>query len=188
MTGLEEFLSGTIRLSAPLILAALGEIVSQRSGVINISIEGMMLGGAFAGFAAGAATGSAGAGLLAAAAAGALLGCVFAFLCVVRNADQIVAGMGINIAMIGLTGALMFGGRWLVQFIASRRAGRPVIPRLFWYMSIVGSFMTLSYFLFSAKQDSVGVLQNLFPGFTAAYSLYKDIQHRGWNRDKDTPA
>ncbi len=86
--------------------------------------------------------------------------------------------------LIGYTGALMFGGRWLVQFLASRRAGKPVIPRLFWYMSVVGSLMTLSYFLFSSKQDSVGVLQNLFPSFTALYSLYLDIRHRGWNRDR----
>ncbi len=86
--------------------------------------------------------------------------------------------------LIGYTGALMFGGRWLVQFIASKRQGKPVIPRLFWYMSVVGSLMTLSYFLFSAKQDSVGVLQNLFPTFAAAYSLYLDIKHRGWHRDR----
>ena len=86
--------------------------------------------------------------------------------------------------LIGLVGALMFGGRWLVQFIASKRQGKPVIPRLFWYMSVLGSIMTLSYFLFSAKQDSVGVLQNLFPAFTAIYSLYLDIQNRGWRRDK----
>jgi lipid-A-disaccharide synthase-like uncharacterized protein len=51
-------------------------------------------------------------------------------------------------------------------------------------MSVVGSLMTLSYFLFSSKQDSVGVLQNLFPTFTALYSLYLDIRHRGWHRDK----
>ena len=86
--------------------------------------------------------------------------------------------------LIGLAGALMFGLRWVVQFLASRRARKPVIPRLFWYMSIVGSLMTLSYFLFSAKQDAVGVLQNLFPAFTAVYSLYLDIRNRGWNRDK----
>lgn len=52
--------------------------------------------------------------------------------------------------VIGLTGALMFGGRWIVQFFASRRHRKPVIPRLFWYMSLVGSAMTLAYFLFSA--------------------------------------
>ena len=87
--------------------------------------------------------------------------------------------------LVGWVGALMFGARWLVQFIASRRARKPVIPRLFWYMSIVGSLMTLSYFIFG-KNDSVGILQNLFPTFTALYSLHLDIRHRGWRRDKAT--
>ena len=96
-------------------------------------------------------------------------------------------GLGIHPTpwkIIGLVGALMFGGRWLVQFVASKRMGKPVIPRAFWYMSVVGSLMTLSYFLFSNKQDSVGVLGNLFPAFTALYSLYLDIKHRGWHRDR----
>ena len=89
--------------------------------------------------------------------------------------------------LIGLVGAAMFGGRWLVQFTASRRAGKPVIPRLFWYMSVVGSLMTLSYFVFSQKRDSVGVIQNLFPAFTAVYSLWLDIRHRGWRRGPVEP-
>ena len=88
--------------------------------------------------------------------------------------------------LIGLTGALMFGSRWVVQFIASKRQGKPVIPRVFWYMSIAGSLMTLSYFIFSSKQDAVGVIQNLFPAFTAVYSLYLDIRHRGWHRDRNS--
>lgn len=80
--------------------------------------------------------------------------------------------------LIGLIGALLFGARWAVQFLASRRRGRPVIPRLFWYLSLAGSLMVLSYFLFSSKQDTVGVLQNLFPAFTAFYSLYLDFRHQ----------
>lgn len=87
--------------------------------------------------------------------------------------------------LIGWVGALMFGSRWLVQFIASKRARKPVIPRAFWYMSIVGSLMTLSYFIWG-KNDSVGILQNLFPMFTALYSLRLDVQHRGWKRDRGT--
>lgn len=87
--------------------------------------------------------------------------------------------------LIGWTGALMFGSRWLVQFLASRRAGRPVIPRLFWVMSLLGSGMTLSYFVFSHNQDSVGVIQNLFPAFTAAYSLRLDILHHRRARDEN---
>ena len=88
--------------------------------------------------------------------------------------------------LIGLTGALMFGARWAVQFAASRRARRPVIPRAFWIMSLLGSAMTLSYFLFSQKQDAVGVVQNLFPAFTAAYSLWLDLQHRDEQRRTST--
>jgi lipid-A-disaccharide synthase-like uncharacterized protein len=80
--------------------------------------------------------------------------------------------------LIGYLGATMFAARWGVQLIASRRAQRPVIPRAFWAMSLAGSLMTLSYFMFSAKQDSVGVLQNLFPAVTAAYSLQLDLRHR----------
>jgi lipid-A-disaccharide synthase-like uncharacterized protein len=97
-----------------------------------------------------------------------------------------LSGFGVHVTpwkVIGLTGALLFGSRWLVQFLASRRAGKPVIPRVFWYMSIVGSLMTLSYFVFG-KNDAVGVLQNLFPAFTALYSLSLDIKHRGWHRDR----
>lgn len=90
--------------------------------------------------------------------------------------------------LIGLVGASMFGARWIVQFLASRRSGRPVIPRLFWYMSLTGSAMTLSYFLFSAKQDAVGVLQNLLPTFTAAYSLWLDIRVHGWRAHADPAA
>ncbi|HVF35045.1 MAG TPA: lipid-A-disaccharide synthase N-terminal domain-containing protein [Candidatus Saccharimonadia bacterium] len=90
--------------------------------------------------------------------------------------------------LIGLTGALMFSMRWLVQFVASRRARKPVIPRMFWYMSIVGSLMTLAYFMFSRKQDAVGVLQNIFPAFIAMYSLFLDIRNRGWRRDREPPA
>lgn len=78
--------------------------------------------------------------------------------------------------LVGLTGASMFGARWLVQAIASHRTGRPVLPRAFWYMSLCGSLMALSYFIFSSKQDAVGVLQNLLPAFTAGYGLYLDVR------------
>ncbi|AXK73513.1 hypothetical protein DWG18_02055 [Lysobacter sp. TY2-98] len=78
--------------------------------------------------------------------------------------------------LIGWLGAGMFSLRWAVQLLASRRAGRPVIPRLFWIMSVTGSALSLAYFTLSAKQDSVGVLQNLFPAMTSVYSLYLDIR------------
>lgn len=79
--------------------------------------------------------------------------------------------------ILGFIGVFMFGGRWAVQFVASRRVGRPVIPKLFWYMSIVGSLLQLMYFVFG-KNDSVGVLSNLFPTFTAFYNLWLELKHR----------
>lgn len=122
MTGWEEFLAGTIRLATPLVLAALGEVVVQRAGVINISIEGMMLTGAFAGFACAALTGSALAGVAAAALSGLALAALFSYLCISRKSDQIVIGMGINIAALGLTGSLY---RAIFGIAAS-----PGVPRL----------------------------------------------------------
>ena len=73
--------------------------------------------------------------------------------------------------LIGYTGVLIFAGRWFVQVIASHRAGRSHLPRLFWYMSLAGSLMLLGYFVFSDKTDSVGVLSNLFPAAIAGYNL-----------------
>ncbi len=85
--------------------------------------------------------------------------------------------------LIGLTGAAMFGTRWLVQFAASRRARKSVIPKSFWIMSLIGSGMTLSYFLFSPKQDAVGVMQNFFPALSAIYGLWLDARHGRESRD-----
>jgi lipid-A-disaccharide synthase-like uncharacterized protein len=79
--------------------------------------------------------------------------------------------------LIGYTGVFLFAGRWFVQLIASKASGRPVMPRLFWYMSAGGSVLLLSYFIFG-KNDSVGILSNLFPLFVALYNLYLDIKHR----------
>ncbi|MEM6821706.1 MAG: lipid-A-disaccharide synthase N-terminal domain-containing protein [Verrucomicrobiota bacterium] len=78
--------------------------------------------------------------------------------------------------IIGLLGMASFSGRWVVQVIVSRKHRRPVVPRLFWYMSLCGSALLLSYFVFG-KNDSIGILSNLFPMTIAAYNLYLDISH-----------
>ena len=96
----------TIRLSTPLILAAIGGLFSERSGVINIALEGMMLAGAFTAAAITYATGSAWLGLAAAAGAGVLIALVHAVACIRFKADQVVVGTAINIMMIGLPGFL----------------------------------------------------------------------------------
>jgi lipid-A-disaccharide synthase-like uncharacterized protein len=79
--------------------------------------------------------------------------------------------------LIGYLGVFLFAGRWFVQLYASRLVRKPVVPRLFWYMSILGSVMLLSYFIFG-KNDSVGILSNAFPFLVAAYNLYLDIRSR----------
>lgn len=76
--------------------------------------------------------------------------------------------------LVGYLGVFLFAGRWFVQVVASRSNGRPVLPRLFWYMSMSGSVLLLIYFTFG-RNDSVGILSNLFPVFIAGYNLYLDI-------------
>lgn len=82
-------------------------------------------------------------------------------------------GLGLVITpwkLVGYLGVALFAGRWFVQLIASRMHGRPMMPPLFWYMSITGSILLLMYFTFG-KNDSVGVLSNLFPFLVALYNL-----------------
>lgn len=80
--------------------------------------------------------------------------------------------------LIGYLGVAIFAGRWFVQVIASHKAGRSYLPRLFWYMSLAGSLILLSYFSFSEKNDSVGILSNLFPCMIAGYNLFLDFKQR----------
>jgi lipid-A-disaccharide synthase-like uncharacterized protein len=79
--------------------------------------------------------------------------------------------------LVGYAGVLMFSGRWFVQMYASRVHKRPVIPRSFWYLSLAGTLCLLAYFTLG-KNDSVGVLSNLFPAFVASYNLYLDLTHQ----------
>ncbi len=79
--------------------------------------------------------------------------------------------------IVGYIGVLLFSGRWFVQLWASRKARKPVVPRIFWLMSMTGSLICLLYFIFG-KNDSVGILAYLFPTTVAAYNLYLDILHK----------
>lgn len=78
--------------------------------------------------------------------------------------------------LIGYIGVTLFGGRWFIQLAASRKNKKVTMPRAFWLMSLTGSICLLCYFTFG-KNDSVGILSNLFPSFVASYNLYLDIRH-----------
>ena len=102
---LSGFLAATIRVSTPLLLAALGETLAERGGVINIGIEGAMLAGALGG-AVGAAHGGLAFGLFVALAMGMAVAALFAAVSLGAGADQIITGTAVSLAAVGLTGVL----------------------------------------------------------------------------------
>ncbi|HEX6185421.1 MAG TPA: ABC transporter permease [Pyrinomonadaceae bacterium] len=105
-------LLSAIRLATPLILAALGGMFSERAGVINIALEGLMLAGAFTAAAITWYAGNPWVGLLAAIAAGAAIAGVHAVACIRYRADQVVSGTAINILLTGVP-ALLSGAFFL---------------------------------------------------------------------------
>lgn len=106
-------LDATLRVATPLVLTALGGLFSERSGIVDIGLEGKMLAGAFAAAATAVVTGSAWLGLLAAIFAALLLALVHGFACITHNGDQVVSGMALNIVVAGLTPVL--GNAWFRQ-------------------------------------------------------------------------
>ncbi|HEX6886928.1 MAG TPA: ABC transporter permease [Candidatus Nanopelagicales bacterium] len=100
LTGL---LQGTILLSVPLIFGALAGVLCERSGVVNIAIEGQLLAGAFLAAVVGSLTGSLTLGLLSAVVAGLLVGWVLAVFTVTYFVDQVIVGVVINTLVLGLT-------------------------------------------------------------------------------------
>ncbi len=97
------FGAAAVRVATPLLLAALGETVTERSGVINLGIEGAMLTGALAA-AIGSTLGGPWVGVLAGAGAGLVVAAIFAAVAVGAGADQIIAGTAITLGAVGVTG------------------------------------------------------------------------------------
>jgi len=99
-------LAAAIRSGTPVLYAVMGEILAERAGVMNLGLEGVMLVGAFAGFAATHATGSPALGIAASFAAGMLLTSVHAFLCIGLGANQVVSGLALSMAGGGMSALL----------------------------------------------------------------------------------
>ncbi|MDM9644063.1 ABC transporter permease [Rhizobium sp. NPDC090275] len=106
MSIFEAILLTVITASTPLVIAALGELVTERSGVLNLGVEGMMIMGAVAAFAGAQMSGSPYIGLIAGIAMGAIFSLLFAFLTLTLVANQVATGLALTILGLGLSGML----------------------------------------------------------------------------------
>lgn len=113
----------TLIKSAPIVFAALGGVLSERSGVINIGLEGMMIAGAFTAACVSGAAGNPLAGLLCGTAAGAVFGLVLGIAATRFKVDQIVAGMGINLVAAG-------GAAFALTLVYNQPGSSPQVPAL----------------------------------------------------------
>ncbi len=117
LTFITGLLGATMRMATPIIFATLGEIIAERSGVLNLGIEGIMLMGAMTGFLVTMSSGSLWVGVLAAAVIGMILSLLMAFLAVYLGLSQHVSGLGITLFSSGLA-----------MFVYRIRIGSPIVP------------------------------------------------------------
>jgi len=132
-------LTAAILFATPLLIAAIGELIVERSGVVNISIEGMMLIGAMAAAMVNAGTASVAAGIVAAIATAVALGILFATVTLVFAADQIVTGAGINLLALGVSGAI---------FERFNNPGAPIFGIWPYWISIFALILAVAAWLF----------------------------------------
>jgi simple sugar transport system permease protein len=106
MSPIEQVILTIITASTPLLIAALGELITERSGVLNLGIEGMMVMGAVAGFGAALTTGSPLVGVIAAIVAGMAMAAIFAFLTLKLVSNQVATGLALTLLGLGLSGLM----------------------------------------------------------------------------------
>ena len=111
-------LRAAIPAGTPLLFGTLGEVYAERSGVLNLGVEGMMIIGAVTGFGVAHSTGNVWLGVVAAALAGGLLALLHAFVSITLRVNQVVSGLGLTMLGLGLSG--MLGKRYIGQPLAVR--------------------------------------------------------------------
>ena len=148
----------TIHLATPLVLAALGGLYSERSGVINIALEGLMLAGAFTAAAVTYYVNNPWIGLLAAIVAGILLAAIHAVACISFKADQVVTGTAINILMLGvpavLSGAFFLSSGSTPQIPKENLI--PWTPVILALLLVIVTYYVLYYTPFGLRLRAVG--------------------------------
>lgn len=139
-----QLLISSLIYTTPLLLAAIGGYYSEKSGLVNIALEGEMLIGAFAAIWGTWLTGSPLVGLLFALLSGAIIGLIHGFMTSILKCNHIISGMGINILAIGLTGVLtefVFGRSGSSPTVKTLPQGPGGIPWLF-FIGIIIVFLT----------------------------------------------
>ena len=165
--------------ATPLLIAAIGELVVERSGVLNLGVEGMMVMGAVAGFGAGLLTGSPWIGLLAAIVVGALFSLLFAVMTLSLATNQVATGLSLTLLGLGLSGMLGTGfvvlpGERLPNLYIPMLTDLPVVGRLLFgqdpifYISIALVF-GVSWFLFKTRTGLT--LRSIGDSHTSAHAL-----------------
>lgn len=154
--------ASTIRLAVPLMFAALGELVSEKAGLLNLSLEGMMLAAAFGGALGSFLSGSPAIGLIAALACSMGVAAIQGLFSIVLRANQIVTGIGINIAVLGLTTVA-------ARATFGRDAGFTVpgfdkvaVPGLYDLPFVGAAFFTQSGFVYAAPLVALAVALLLY--------------------------
>jgi simple sugar transport system permease protein len=136
-------LAGSLALAVPLVFGALGGVLGERSGVVNIAIDGQLLAGAFAAAMVGSITGSVWAGMLGAAAAGLLVALILGVFAISYFVDQVIVGVVLNVLVIGLT-SFMFS-----QVLAPNAADLNSPPRFSaWDIPLLGDVPLIGPVLF----------------------------------------
>jgi simple sugar transport system permease protein len=168
-----------ISASTPLLLAATGELVTEKSGVLNLGVEGMMLAGAVVGFAASVATGSGLVGIAAGATAGTLLALIFGVLTLTFLANQVATGLALTIFGVGFS-ALMGAGYVgialapLPKLDIAGLSDLPVVGPILFHQDVLvyGSFALLagvSWFLYRTHAGLV--LRSIGDSHDAAHAI-----------------
>jgi len=134
---LELLIASSIAAATPILYATLGEIITERSGILNLGVEGMMLVGALSGFALTSLTGSFIVGLLGAMICAALLSVIHALLSVTLRANQVVSGLGLTIFGIGVTS---YFGKSMIGVPAPITLGKLKLPILSEIPFVGGAF------------------------------------------------
>jgi general nucleoside transport system permease protein len=165
--------------ATPLLVAALGELVVERSGVLNLGVEGMMVMGAVVGFAVSLSSGSPWLGVFAAIAAGVLFSLIFAFMTLTLLTNQVATGLALTLAGLGLSGLIgeLFVGQAGVKLAAVNIpylvdipvAGRILFGQdpIFYLSFILGG--CVSWFLFNTRAGLM--LRSVGDNHTSAHAL-----------------